>query len=58
MNIARITSDADAALPAVADVVIALRRDIGFPDTALTSRDILGVVVNEIDQLGDEFDRW
>lgn len=58
MNMERILPGGEASLPAIADVIIALRRDMGFEDTHLGARDILGVVVNEIDELGDKFDPW
>ena len=59
MNLQRITSE-NLALPAVADVLHVLRRDIGFPDTTIAPRQILGVFVNEIDAEGfDEmFSSW
>lgn len=59
-NAARISSDDRAAMPAVADVLLALRRDMGFIKTELTARDLLGVFVNEIDAdvIGGPFDAW
>lgn len=60
MNVQRITTATNVGLPAVADVLLALRKDIGFPDTDMTGRDLLGVFVNEIDddQIGAMFEAW
>ncbi len=49
-NLERIApGDASVVVPAVGDVLLALRRDIGFPGTKLSNRDLLGVFVKEID---------
>jgi hypothetical protein len=59
MNVQRISAES-VGLPAIADVVHALRRDIGFPNTEITARQLLGVFVNEIDSdsLTETFRVW
>jgi len=59
MNMQRITSET-VALAAVADVLVALRRDIGFPDTKIGPQQILGVIVSEIDAeaIASQFAVW
>jgi hypothetical protein len=57
-NLGRISTSEKAALPAVADVLLALRKDMGFPDTKLTGQDLLGVFVNEIDAIAEHFRVW
>jgi hypothetical protein len=58
-NMERITTT-NVAMPAIADVLHALRRDIGFTDTEITPRQLLGVFVSEIDSetIGPLFDTW
>jgi hypothetical protein len=58
INLQRILDRPDAALPAVADVLLAIRRDIGFPDTRIRPGHILGVIVNELDAVQAPFDEW
>ncbi len=49
-NLERIApGNASVVVAAVGDVLLALRRDIGFADTKLSNRDLLGVFVKEID---------
>jgi hypothetical protein len=42
----------------VADILLALRKDIGFSDTNLASKQVLGVFINDIDTTAPAFDRW
>ncbi len=57
-NLEKIAPGENLAIPAIGDVLLALRRDVGFPDTKLTSRQILGVFVNDIETLAGQFDTW
>ncbi len=58
-NIGRIEpDDPGVVLPAVADILLALRKDIGFSETNLTSKQVLGVFINDIDTTAPVFDRW
>lgn len=56
----RILDNPAATVPAVGDVLLALRRDIGLPDTKLSARDTLGVFVNDIDSetIASAFALW
>jgi len=58
-NIERIGVDGNNfMLPAIGDVLLALRKDIGFPATKLTNQTILGVFVKDIDSQTELFRSW
>lgn len=45
-------------LPAVADVIVAMRRDIGKAPTSLRPIDTLAAFVRDIDSLAPAFEQW
>jgi hypothetical protein len=48
VNVARISPEPTTGMPAVADVLIAIRRDMGL-NTKLSALDLMGVFVKELD---------
>jgi hypothetical protein len=45
-------------LGAIADILVAIRRDIGFPKTKLTREDVLGVFIRDVENLPGMIDGW
>jgi hypothetical protein len=58
-NAARVSPEPTVAMPAVADVLIAIRRDMGI-DTQLSPLDLIGVFVKEVDdpEIAATFATW
>jgi hypothetical protein len=50
--------ESDLVMPALAEVVLAMRRDAGLPDTGLTPIEILRPMANDIDEHPELLLRW
>jgi hypothetical protein len=48
----------EMVLPAVADVILAMRKDVGEAATDLRPIDVLATFVRDIEDLAPAFDRW
>ena len=58
-NLDRIApGDPTMLMAAVGDVLLALRKDMGFADTKLTNQAILGVFVKDVDKTPKPFAKW
>lgn len=58
-NAGRISTEPTVAMAAVADVLLAIRQDMGL-ETKLSARDVMGVFVKELDdpKIADGFRAW
>jgi hypothetical protein len=58
-NLERVSpGDPTVLMAAIGDLLVALRKDMGFADTKLTNQQILGVFVKDMDANPEPFTKW